>query len=442
MSSLVSFAASMNQLTNLPASFGNLNDTLRVFAAYQNRISQPLPLSLFKLSKLALFEFYANPGLTLDFDALTPTELSQVSFGSFKNVYSILLRECGLKGKLPVGMFNGVSELVVLDMASNQLTGTLPEFTGCVKLNSISFERNQLTGGVPDSWNENELPLLESINLSRNRFGIDDAGNPVSMDGIYVLPQLQKAFLSYNNISGSNAEDVGESLYNLIGNRIDEMWLDHNRISGPWSSGNDWLPSRLRVLNLAHNGVTNLPDDLWLSKFEMFDISFNNITGPLPSDAPSLSTDIVSGRRAVRQLNFEGNPYWTVAERPDWMRFTEPPKYTQSADGLYLCRGLVGNSESLTITVDPVFVNYEECLCVRGSFGVPPLCPTLPLSATLSPYTLPYSGEIGSSYIEAINSTDFKNATHYGSFNVSESYTVPFVEFPTSFSDGSENEKN
>ena len=421
--SLVYFAASNNHLTNLPASMSNLQTTLRTFAAFNNKIDQEFPIGFLQLHDLRLFELMNNPLLRLDWDAV-PAGMKAPVFSNLTQVYSLLMSNTGFRGHLPAHAFDGMGELVTVAFSGNELKGELPTFHGCAKLNTIALRQNRLVGGIPSNW-PGDLPALHTISLQKNALGQE----PGSLDTMTLIASLKNIFLSNNNITSSIPTDVGESFFNMMPIGVVQVYLDNNTLTGPWMDGY-LTQDQMRVLNVAHNRIETLPPDLWQAFVSQADFSFNALSGVLPAQSPSVFADPVTKRPAVTQFSIEGNPGIRVEELPGWMKYSDPPRYALSTDGVYLCRTLNGASESLRITADPTFTNYKECQCVRGSFGVPPLCPLLPQSALLSPYQLPESTEIGADFIAVID------WNVHGQFVLPNDTTqAPFVQYPDAFSD-------
>lgn len=427
--SLRLFAASNNALTNLPASFSRLNATLLVLSLFNNALDCDFPVSLFELHQLQQLQLYGNPNLRLDFDA---TPVPAGGFGRMPQLSSLLLRGCGFRGTMPTDLFDGCAALQALELSAQvggKLSGSLPTLVGCTSLVSLSIESNAFSGGIPESWTTS-LPALTTLSLLDNQIGGAESASMVKLRNLVSLTSLT---LAQNNISNS-LFDVGQSVWVMLGPKVSELFISHNRLAGEWGPSN-WLPPSLNLLDISYNGVTNLPADLWQSRLTVSDWSFNALSGPMPFDSPMLSPDATSGRQPVREFDIEGNPNLVASPLPSWLHFAVPVRWVLSADGQFQCMALSSVSELFRVTVDPTFTNFQGCECGRGLFGTPPLCSLLPQSARISPYTLPSSTDVGPTFAQVIL---WNGTTSPVAFNVSDgsnSVLVPFVANPYAATD-------
>ncbi|KAL4652622.1 hypothetical protein ACB092_01G245200 [Castanea dentata] len=86
-------------------------------------------------------------------------------------------------------------EMRSIDLASNELTGNIPEeISSLIELKALNLSGNLLTGKIPQ--NIGKLEQLESLDLSRNQFS---GSLPISMVGLHYLGYLD---LSNNKLSG------------------------------------------------------------------------------------------------------------------------------------------------------------------------------------------------------------------------------------------------
>lgn len=72
-----------------------------------------------------------------------------------------------MSGSLPI-RFPQLSKLRFLNLALNQFTGSLPDFTGLSSLDMFSVFGNKLNGSLPESIGQ--LSSLKDLLLSRNSF--------------------------------------------------------------------------------------------------------------------------------------------------------------------------------------------------------------------------------------------------------------------------------
>ena len=155
----------------------------------------------------------------------------------------------------PIGQWHGTTtdasgRVTRLDLADNQLTGSIPDELGSLSsLEVLDLNDNQLTGEIP--------PELGS------------------------LSNLTHLYLHDNQLSG----EIPAGLGNL--SSLEWLWLQRNQLSGvPPELGS---LSNLENLDLSDNQLSGVPSELGsLSNLENLDLSDNQLSG-VPSELGSLS---------------------------------------------------------------------------------------------------------------------------------------------------------
>ena len=420
---LLVLSASENKITNIPSTIGK-NKYLIIISLFTNLITTPIPSGLFDLRYPARLELFGNAGLSFDWDL--PSHAS-LAFGGMQLV-SLLLNDCSLSGTIPSSLLDGCTELLAANLAHNRLTGRVPDCKQCNTLRLLNLASNDLTGGLPLTWSNDLSNSLKELDLSHNRLNGTDSFAIV----LGSLSELLGVDISFNELS--NSGDVGETIWSMFGSKIVEFHASNNRFTGAWETGNIGVDS-LRTLDLAHNRITSLPDDLWLSYLADIDFSYNDLTGNLPDGTPAFAFDPITGAPAVSSFAIQGNPRLTVWPLPNWLSLKSD--VVLSPDGLYTCHALGAFSSSFHITVDPSFTAYHGCVCARSTFGVAPVCSELPQLAIVTPYSLPDSPDVGEQFDRIINWNTSINMPNGGNgFNITEgNQTVPFVQHPLAISD-------
>ncbi|KAJ7299411.1 hypothetical protein O6H91_Y234600 [Diphasiastrum complanatum] len=175
-------------------------------------------------------------------------------------VQILRLPGAGLLGVIPVGTLGNLTDLRILSLRSNFLSGVLPsDLSKCTNLRSLYFQNNQLSGPLPD---------------------------------FSVWPMLSRVSFAFNNFSGS----IPPSLKNV--SHLGTLYLQNNSLSG--SLPDLHIPT-LEQFSVANNNLSgSIPRNL-ANKFPAEAFLGNEICGPplaspcinSPSSAPSPSSGSV-----------------------------------------------------------------------------------------------------------------------------------------------------
>lgn len=114
--------------------------------------------------------------------------------GDKSRVIAIRLPGVGFHGNIPPDTISNLSELQILSLRSNFITGVFPsDFSNLKNLSFLYLQFNNLSGSLPDfsAWKN-----LTVVNLSSNRF---NGSIPVSLSN---LTQLSGLNLANNDLSG------------------------------------------------------------------------------------------------------------------------------------------------------------------------------------------------------------------------------------------------
>ncbi|CAO2838707.1 unnamed protein product [Amaranthus hypochondriacus] len=219
----------------------------------------------------------------------------------------------GLHGILPNSSI-GFSENPAIDLSSNHLKGTIPNFfANTIYLNlsrnsfsgSISFlchsatfrlgldlSHNFLFGKLPDCWTGNYISVLD---LSSNNFSGNFPSSFGSLNGLIFLHLKDNKFsgklpLSFSNLAQLKSLDLGDNSFN---GEI-PTWIGHKL-------------HNLKVLSLRNNFFSGrLPLQLCkLSSVQILDVSMNNINGTIPHCLCNLTA--MTQRKSSPMISFDGN---------------------------------------------------------------------------------------------------------------------------------------
>ena len=238
--------------------------------------------------------------LYLNFSAYVGNDLT----GSLPDLQLPELRELVLQGNNISGTlpdFSGMPNLQRLNLNANNIGGTFPDFSGNPELRTIAMDGNPVSGLLPDFPNSPQLktlscyfcslsgeipdfsavPLLENIYLGRNFLSGE-------IPDFQFIPQLRILNLTINNLEG----DVFDFSNTPV---LEELLIGNNNLTGSIPDYQN-LPV-LRTLELSGNEITGtIPDFSGLSAMQNLKIGFNPLSGTIPnfSGMPALKVLDVS----------------------------------------------------------------------------------------------------------------------------------------------------
>lgn len=203
---------------------------------------------------------------------------------SSANLSSLFLSGNEIAGKIPPAIGN-LLNLTELCLFGNMLEGPIPpEILRPPRLALLDLSNNRIVGEIPRSVGESRR--LETINLSQNKL---KGTLPESLSN---LTQLDHLVLHHNMLSGTIPPGLNCSLI---------LDLSYNKLTGQ-------IPSDIAVLGNFHvylNLSSNLLDGhvpLQIGNMEMtqaLDLSMNNLSGTIPAT--------IAGCVALEYINLSGN---------------------------------------------------------------------------------------------------------------------------------------
>ncbi|KAJ6887658.1 hypothetical protein NC652_028809 [Populus alba x Populus x berolinensis] len=318
-----------------PNSLANLSSSLSALALWGCGLKGKFPVNIFLLPNLQVLDLTYNDELTGSFPSsnvsnvlqllgLTYTRIS-VSlendfFINLKLLEVLVLRECNII-RSNLTLIGHLTKLTRLDLAGNNLNGQIPSLLGNVmQLDSLYLDNNKFSGKIPDFLGN--LTHLENLRLSNNQLSgpIPSQLSTLSLrlfdlrnnhlhgpipSSIFKQENLEALALASNNkltgeISSSICKLKFLGLLDLSNNSfsgkipssiinctsLEVLDLGNNKIEDAFPYFLEGLPE-LHVLVLKSNklqGFMNGPiANNSFSKLRIFDISNNNLSGPLPT---------------------------------------------------------------------------------------------------------------------------------------------------------------
>ncbi|CAN1278016.1 Receptor-like protein EIX2 [Linum perenne] len=322
-SNLTNLGISYNQLNGtLPDTFGKLSQ-LSFLDVSSNHLTGSISESHFAtLAKLKILLLASN---SLVFDVgsswLPRFQARNLDLGSCqlgpsfptwlrtqREVMYLDFSNASISDTIPTWFWDISSNLSLLNVSFNQLTGQLPNKLKIAPFADVDFSSNLFEGPMP-------LPShgIELLDLSKNKFS-----GPIPEIMFQTMPDVIFLSLSGNRLSGDIPSSIGDSL------SLQVIDLSNNSLSGniPSTIGNC---SFLKALDLSYNDLTaQIPKyTKTLSLVTSIDLSSNNLQGDFPEDVTKLVglvslnlsrnqitgkiPETISNMRAISSLDLSNN---------------------------------------------------------------------------------------------------------------------------------------
>ncbi|GJS38356.1 receptor protein kinase TMK1-like protein [Tanacetum coccineum] len=269
-----------------------------------------------------------EPLSSLDWSDSNPCNWEQIKCSKDNRVTRIQVGGKNLKGSLPKTL-NNLTELETIEFQNNDLTGSLPSFSGLTQLQTLLLSNNNFTS-IPDDFFDG-MVSLQTVILDYNSFNswqipenlknasklqVFSATNtnlngkiPDFIDTFTGLITLRLALNSLeggipDSFSGSLVQNLWlngqKSSYKLNGTievlqnmtQLTEVWLHGNSFSGHLPDFSGLI--QLQNLSLRDNSLTGVvPLSLLdLKSLKVVNLTKNMLQGPMPKFDDSVVVDI------------------------------------------------------------------------------------------------------------------------------------------------------
>ncbi|KAK5825715.1 hypothetical protein PVK06_020574 [Gossypium arboreum] len=294
----------INNFTRIPPGFfQGLSSSLQLLMLGGNPFLSTwmIPLELTKLGNLTAFSAYntnlggsipdifyslALTNLSLHDNNLTGSLPPSFSRSQIKDL-QLQNQQVGLTGT--IDLLSSMTSLYGVNLGFNQFTGPIPDLSNCKSLELLDLRNNNLTGVFPRSLASH--PSLVVIFFDDNK-----------LQGPFPIYMFLHKFASVdnNNFCTNTAGSCDSQVTILL--EIASAWMYPYELSVAWE-GNDACKSWSFVTCDSEKNITSL---VKLPNLEVLDVSNNNLSGIIPTFAPSVKL-ITSGNDLLIPSTTTGN---------------------------------------------------------------------------------------------------------------------------------------
>nr|TKS05986.1 hypothetical protein D5086_0000127570 [Populus alba] len=284
------FLGFVNMSLVAPNSLTNLSSSLSFLSLIGCGLQGKFPGNIFLLPNLELLGLSYNEGLTGSFPS---SNLSNVRFSSsickLRYLRVLDLSNNSLGGSMPLCLGNFSNILSVLHLGMNNLQGTIPStFSKDNILEYLNLNGNELEGKIPPSIIN--CTMLEVIDLGNNK--IEDTF-PYFLE---TLPKLQILVLKSNKLQGFVK---GSPAYNSS-SKLQIFDISGNNFSGPLPIGYFNSLEAMMGLGSEHDllcGTTNYTSYVYSIEMDMERCHIQSSLGNLINlESLDLSSNLLTGR--------------------------------------------------------------------------------------------------------------------------------------------------
>jgi hypothetical protein len=240
------------------------------------------------------------------------------------------------------------AQRALLDFSNNQFTGTLPSFDdSCPQYISIDFSRNRLQGTIPDSWAENNMKIIKSLDLSWNRG---------------LIGTIPTDLWANSRLRGSSKHST-----------LTHLRIGYNQFKFNMSEFE--RSAILEVFSAERNRIYGAPLFSRFPSLVSLDLTYNQINETFDWDEMEKSS--ILGR--LRSVNLDFNPIPPFSGIPSGLEEDSTTYIEHEArDGVWHmgCHPMKAAELTLDFVAPTSIFSYKQCHCMRDHYG--PNCFCLP----------------------------------------------------------------
>ncbi|OVA13494.1 Protein kinase domain [Macleaya cordata] len=218
-----------------------------------------------------------------------------------QTLYGFWLGSNNLKGDMSFYVFDSCKYLdgLIIDISNNKISGELPSMMGnrCRCMKHLDLAGNELVGSIPPSFAY--FDSLVSLNLSRNKL------QGLIPSYFSHMKHLRYLSLSGNNFTGQVPRELSQLTF------LEVLELSSNSLSGEIPPDFANL-KHLTILQLDHNNLSGqIPASFSnTSSLSVFNVSFNNLSGPVPLNSSWIRCEEVQGNPNLQPCRIAGSTAW------------------------------------------------------------------------------------------------------------------------------------
>ncbi|RXH98775.1 hypothetical protein DVH24_011100 [Malus domestica] len=240
------------------------------------------------------------PAFIGNMSALTELDIGSNNFsgtlppelGNLVKLEQLYLDSCGLGGEIP-STFAKLTNMQTLSASDSPFSGKIPDFIGnWTQLTDLRLQGNSFEGPIPTSFSQ--LTSLDTLRIS------DIYNGSSSLDFIKNMKNLTDLKLRNALITGTIPSDIGEY------QSLETLDLSFNNLTGQLPSSLFNNLSDLTSLFLGNNSLSGPLPNQKNDELQTIDLSYNFLSGSFPDWGTTLSLQLLPGLNCL-QRNFPCN---------------------------------------------------------------------------------------------------------------------------------------